>query len=69
MTYVEIKYGLLAVVLSGLGLLGLVMLISGAHLLVREVARSAKRWRTRRFKVSFYQKRAKQEQLYAGAGD
>ena len=69
MTYVEIKYGLLAVVLSGLALVGLVMLISGAHLLMREMARSVGRWRTPRPNVHFRQMPTQQERLYAGADD
>jgi len=63
-TYVEIKYGLLAMVIIAVGLLALVMLISGAHLLAREIGRSARRRRARALVAG-----PGREQLYSGAGD
>jgi hypothetical protein len=69
MTYVEVKYGLLAIVLIGAGLFAMVMLISGAPLLVREIGRTIKRWRIRRAAAVRPAERANQNRLYSGAGD
>lgn len=67
-TFVEIKHGMLAMALIALGVLALLLLISGVHLLAREIARSLKRRRARRASPQPRQHLA-DERLYAGAGD
>jgi hypothetical protein len=68
-TYVEVKLGLLAMATIGAGLLALVMLVSGAHLLMREIGRSVRRRRERRAAAPLSRKREEQPRLCAAAGD
>ena len=65
-TYVEIKYGLLAMLLISAGLFSLVILVSGAHLLMREIVRSLKRNRAR---ATSAHKPPEQHRQYVGAAD
>lgn len=68
MTFVEIKYGMLAMAIIGIGVLALLLLISGVHLLAREIGRSLNRRRARRTAPQPRQ-RLSDERLYAGARD
>ncbi|HEY1961101.1 MAG TPA: hypothetical protein VGG69_01685 [Rhizomicrobium sp.] len=52
-----------------IGLLALLMLISGVHLFAREIGHSAKRRRRSRRAGATAHKGHDREQLYAGAGD
>ena len=66
MTFLEVKHGLLGIVIIAVGVLALLIAISGVHLLGREIGRSLRR--DARMPSRLRKPRAK-ERVYAGAGD